>query len=1826
MADMVNTPGGSFNSTVVDASMAADRKVAEMNAANRAQKAPSDLPEVSDVLGGRPTEQPGLEDILGPRPADRPLWTGPEADEFTAASEPLGRVLRAFGQGAETAWDHGENLGYSDDVNEALKKAGVYADVTKGQGGLMRAYNEAIIRPAVSTVFGLPGAVGRGISSLVAGAQGAVAQAGEEVGAPALGRDIAALPEAFPLFGEESGGLRGVPVPARSELLGRELGRAMNEPLAASEVDHAAELGIIGPKGRDAWQDTGYGGPVSATQDSITPSVQARVRSLQETARADAAAGKAPGEAPLAPTDIHEAARSIAPETFAQFDPLARQVDSLRGQIADAQAELQRSAEAQAPHQAQIADLQERLQDATPRLAKKYEARLADLLPARDAFLADDFTMGALTRETPEIQALREQLQRVDYQMRDLAPDVTAAYREAAKQFPETQIEPPEPAAAPEGQPTPAEPVASAPAAAEPAQPSAAATEPVQAEVGKPVVGETQATGVKAPSESSVTPVQAPAEPAVPPIDIRQDAAAKLMAAGRPEEEARASAELVGAHYESRAERFGGEKGTAAELYRDEAPDIVEGKSRARVPEMAQQTTRGKIRLSDGRAVISLMRDANASTFIHETGHAWLEELLRDTRDTRAPADLVADGSAVRRWLGAGSNVEITTAQHEKFARGFERYMMEGTAPTRKLDGVFAQFKSWLTSIYQTVQRLRSPIDDGIRQVFDRLLATPTEAATLAPESRDLVGHASVPQPKTPYLAPGREPTRLIGFLRRKSVQFPGTIHERTVPGGLRDPGGDISAMIGGPKGMPGLINNATGSSIRDAMTRAWENGYFPEYPDKSRGGPDDDRLLLDRMAEDLGGNPQYSAHDQDAVDKYHAALEHNAEIDRLATEHGINPKGMTRDQFFDAVTDKLTADQQGETIREAEEAYATQFDEMTAETKEWLADHDIPWDNEGFYGLDEPRALDELEAERGSEGTAGRPIQGDEGDAHAAPAPGDQGQGEEGGGPRGRGAGDEGRATPEAAGGTPDTDPAERPSAHTEVEPPSELVDKAGNIRLDNLNSEDDVKQVLRDLAKQNDDFMGARGGVIPDAQRRAMADGLGLSPENFIPRKPDAVSPSVWAEAVQKLTYQASDEVARIGRLAGESGSPQDLAAYLAAKQRLLMIADHFSTITAEAGRSLRVFNKTGIKFTGDMVAMMERDTGKTLYQMQQEAKAVGALDTVAQRSKMAQDTRQPTGYQKAKAGVISYYINNLISGPITHAAYSVGNTVTALFKAVPLTLAEATIDAARGVIRGEPLKDRVYYGEVGAQIYAGARGAWDGLTPGWKAFKSGISYMEGAERLGQEITENRGAGQMLPGMSPAGEAALRPQAIPGKIGYALETPSRMVQAIHTIFYSMNYEREIARRAYRSASNEGLTGDAFNTRIAELTQDPPIDMVQAAHDEAMQAVLMKRPAYGTIQQKFVSVINDSLPLKLAMPFMQIGMNILDEGLIKSTPLGLASQTVRDNLFGRNGDVMRTQQYARIMVGTGVASGVVAAAAQGILSGPGPTDQRERALKEAEGWKAYSIRIGDTYIPYRKYLGPLGPLVGASASIYEAAHLLGQGEISKAAGSAVFGFAEVVADETWMSGLSQLVDATRHWDTDGEKYLRNLALNFIPFSVGASQVARMVDQYQREVHSWTAAAMNKLPGLSESLMPQRDWTGTPVGSHTMMSPSVFLNDRTMAAMEAAEMYPAKMQREVRGVPLTDQQYDDLTRVAGHLAKARMDMLVKTPGFLSLPLGTQLAQMRQTLTSSRKVGEDWLMMQPGNENIIRQATSAKAAQMQGKLPEDVKAVRQGNTQ
>ncbi len=146
-----------------------------------------------------------------------------------------------------------------------------------------------------------------------------------------------------------------------------------------------------------------------------------------------------------------------------------------------------------------------------------------------------------------------------------------------------------------------------------------------------------------------------------------------------------------------------------------------------------KKAPRGYLELPSGGALVKvyhvfLNKRADASTVVHESGHVFLEMMRELTARPDAPARARETYQAARKWLGMEENqVKPTKEQHEKFAKGFEAYLYEGKAPTDALDKVFTRFKLWLTRIYRSVASLDVELNDDIRKVFDRLLATDDE-------------------------------------------------------------------------------------------------------------------------------------------------------------------------------------------------------------------------------------------------------------------------------------------------------------------------------------------------------------------------------------------------------------------------------------------------------------------------------------------------------------------------------------------------------------------------------------------------------------------------------------------------------------------------------------------------------------------------------------------------------------------------------------------------------------------------------------------------------------------------------------------------------------------------------------------------------------------------------------------------------------------------------------------------------------------------------------------------------------------------------------------
>ncbi|CCG40166.1 hypothetical protein [Magnetospirillum molischianum] len=135
---------------------------------------------------------------------------------------------------------------------------------------------------------------------------------------------------------------------------------------------------------------------------------------------------------------------------------------------------------------------------------------------------------------------------------------------------------------------------------------------------------------------------------------------------------------------------------------------------------------------------IRLFETANLSTFLHEGGHLWLFQMVRDLGDERLRPEArdrtVRDLQTVMDWMNV--EIDVATASpgdiqaaipveaHEKWARGIEAYLMEGKAPSVALRDVFQRFSAWLIRTYKKVRNLSVKLTPEIRGVMDRLLAS----------------------------------------------------------------------------------------------------------------------------------------------------------------------------------------------------------------------------------------------------------------------------------------------------------------------------------------------------------------------------------------------------------------------------------------------------------------------------------------------------------------------------------------------------------------------------------------------------------------------------------------------------------------------------------------------------------------------------------------------------------------------------------------------------------------------------------------------------------------------------------------------------------------------------------------------------------------------------------------------------------------------------------------------------------------------------------------------------------------------------------------------
>jgi len=242
-----------------------------------------------------------------------------------------------------------------------------------------------------------------------------------------------------------------------------------------------------------------------------------------------------------------------------------------------------------------------------------------------------------------------------------------------------------------------------------------------------------------------------------------------------------------------------------------------------------------------------------------------------------------------------------------------------------------------------------------------------------------------------------------------------------------------------------------------------------------------------------------------------------------------------------------------------------------------------------------------------------------------------------------------------------------------------------------------------------------------------------------------------------------------------------------------------------------------------------------------------------------------------------------------------------------------------------------------------------------------------------------------------------------------------------------------------------------------------------------------------------------------------------------------------------------------------------------------------------------------------------MGMLMSVAADMYDVAHQIGAEDADVVGKSLMHAFTQNILDESFMRGPADLIKAVTDPDRYGSSYVRNFLSSFIPYSVGMSQLARATDPYSRQARTMMDAVRAKVPGLSEALFPRRDIWGEPMPSgDALIAPGVtaiyatrMSSDPVNQAMINLGIGPAPVEREIRNVKLTDEQYDDFARIAGRMTKMRLDAIVRSPDWQMWPNATKHDVIEETIRQSREAARGNMMQR--YPQIAKEAAQGRIA-------------------
>jgi hypothetical protein len=330
----------------------------------------------------------------------------------------------------------------------------------------------------------------------------------------------------------------------------------------------------------------------------------------------------------------------------------------------------------------------------------------------------------------------------------------------------------------------------------------------------------------------------------------------------------------------------------------------------------------------------------------------------------------------------------------------------------------------------------------------------------------------------------------------------------------------------------------------------------------------------------------------------------------------------------------------------------------------------------------------------------------------------------------------------------------------------------------------------------------------------------------------------------------------------------------------------------------------------------------------------------------------------------------------------------------------------------------------------------------------------------------------------------------------------------------------------------------------------------------------------------------NSHRSVKFFMPFMRIVTNLM-ENYLNYTPVGLIKAVkgngkVDSKYFRKLTQDERAELYVKFGMGSTMAMAMFLLGAfddddDGFIevTGNGTGDYQKNYELMKAGWREYSIRIGGTNYSYKDT-----PLFAMLAGIGIAAdhYKFGNGDPNDATviekfHVAAMGMISAMFDQSWMSGLDELVTATKGVDKYGRTQnfggkMADAAINIgrgMAMTNFTTQLIRVIREALDEPikrASGVEKIYRDIPYLNDNMNPIIDVWGQEVVPEQTLSWKPFRAEFELDIDPLNEFLAKKKifvgmpeRRDVidyttgTAVPMDDQQYYDFVKKSGQLSK-----------------------------------------------------------------------------